>query len=56
MEQKCCEIKVTELDEGYRIEVTGEKVKDMLGECLKHCVPEGRIGWPPPGKEQTGCC
>lgn len=34
MEKECCTIKVTELDEGYRFEVTGPEVKDRCG-----CIP-----------------
>lgn len=56
MENTCCEVKVTELDEGYRIEVTGEKIKEMLGDCMKRCIPEGRMSWPKKGKEGEGCC
>ncbi len=34
-----CDIKVTELENGYQIQVTGDKVKDALkAENLKKCI------------------
>ncbi len=34
-----CEIKVTELEAGYQVQITGSKVKDTLkAENLKKCI------------------
>jgi hypothetical protein len=34
-----CEIKVTELDDGYQVQISGDKVKDALKpENLKKCI------------------
>ena len=34
-----CEVKVTELENGYQVQVTGEGVKDALkAEGLKKCI------------------
>lgn len=34
-----CEIKITELGDGYQIQITGNKVKDTLkAEDLKKCI------------------
>ncbi len=38
MEQECCQIKITKIDNGYRFEVTGENLKENLKEncdCIK---------------------
>ncbi len=32
MEKDCCQINVTELDNGYRIEITGDDVKEDIKE------------------------
>jgi len=54
MGKDCCDMKVTEIKDGYRIEITGkdikEKCKDMMKNCcsdekaceeiLKNCCPE----------------
>lgn len=32
MEKDCCQIKTAEIDNGYRIEITGENIKDC--NCL----------------------
>ena len=35
-EKECCDVKVTELDDGIRIEIRGEGIKERckaLGEC-----------------------
>ena len=34
MGKDCCDVKVTEIDNGYRIEVTGEDIK---GKCKDTC-------------------
>jgi len=34
-----CEVKVIELKDGYRVQITGDKVKDTLkAENLKKCI------------------
>lgn len=34
-----CEVKVTELEDGYQVWITGDKVKDALkSENLKKCI------------------
>lgn len=39
MEKVCCQVKCVEIDNGYRIEITGDCVKDNLCCCdfLKNC-------------------
>ncbi len=39
MERECCNIKVTELDDGYRIEITGKDFKEKCNcwEVFKNC-------------------
>lgn len=41
MEKDCCNIKITEIENGYNIQVTGDKVK----ECCEVAM-----------KEKDGCC
>jgi len=36
VEKECGQVKFTETDDGFRIEVTGKKLKDMLSCC---CIP-----------------
>jgi len=34
-----CEIKVIEVEDGYQVQITGDKVKDVLkAETLKECI------------------
>lgn len=35
MEEKCVRIKVTETEEGYRLDVKGKNLKDLLACCVK---------------------
>lgn len=37
MEKECCDIKVTEIDGGYRLDVKGPDLKERFMEMLKHC-------------------
>ncbi|MFH1699971.1 MAG: hypothetical protein ABIE07_05220 [Candidatus Zixiibacteriota bacterium] len=37
MEKDCCQVKVTEIDNGYKIEVTGDDVKSKFADC---CGPK----------------
>ncbi|MFZ5800411.1 MAG: hypothetical protein ACOY3D_03410 [Candidatus Omnitrophota bacterium] len=46
-----CEIKVTELKDGYEVRVTGDKVKDVLKpEGLKKCIQSCCSG------QGSACC
>lgn len=36
MEKECCQIKITETDDGFRVDVSGKKLKDMASCC---CIP-----------------
>ncbi len=37
MKKDCCNIKVTETEKGYRVEVTGDEVKTKCKEILEKC-------------------
>ncbi|MEW6601078.1 MAG: hypothetical protein AB1499_08915 [Nitrospirota bacterium] len=37
MKNECCNIKVTEKEDGYQIEVTGEGVKEKCKSILERC-------------------
>lgn len=60
MEKQCCNFRVTELEDGYRLEVTGQDVKDRCktffekcctGENMKNCFQMfGSHG------KDKGCC
>jgi hypothetical protein len=39
----CCNIKVTETEKGYRIEVTGEKIKEKCGAFIENCCSDENI-------------
>jgi hypothetical protein len=42
MEKECCQANVTELDDGYRIEITGKDIKEK-GNCwelIEKCCKE----------------
>ncbi len=36
-DKKCCSVDFTETEEGYRIDLTGEKIKDCLSSFMKCC-------------------
>jgi len=42
MEKDCGNIKVTETDDGYRIDITGKDLKEAIGCCC--CVPVAGTG------------
>lgn len=48
MEAKCVQIKVTETEEGYRLDVKGKDLKDLLACCVKVVKDEAAEG--------SGCC
>ncbi len=37
MEKKCCEIKVSEMEDGFRIEITGAEVKEKCKSAMENC-------------------
>ncbi len=45
-----CEIKVTELDNGYQIQVTGDEVKDRCKDLKDKCCDEKTV------KKMISCC
>ncbi|MEW6075487.1 MAG: hypothetical protein AB1530_04175 [Candidatus Omnitrophota bacterium] len=50
MEKSCCDCKVTETDNGYRIEITGDSVKEKCKAVFDNCCSPGNIakcfqGW-----------
>lgn len=42
MEKECCNIKVTETENGYRFEVTGEEIKDKCKSIMEECCTDGK--------------
>ncbi len=48
MEGKCACIKITETDEGYRIDVTGKEFKEMFACCFQPTKAEK--------DSKSGCC
>jgi hypothetical protein len=55
MEKECCQINVTELDNGYRIEITGEDVKEKCNcpQILQQCCGDQQKATT---DEKSGCC
>lgn len=51
MEKQCCQINVTELDNGYRYEITGEHVKDNCKPFVTSCCTENQSK-----AKAGGCC
>jgi len=51
MNKNCCDVKVTEVENGYRIEVTGEGVKEKCKTVFENCCTEENIK-----KCFQGCC
>jgi hypothetical protein len=37
MEKECCNIKCTETEKGYRVDIEGEKVKEKIKEATDQC-------------------
>jgi len=48
MEAECVQIKITETEEGYRLDVKGKKLKDLLACCVKVVKDESAEG--------SNCC
>jgi len=44
MEKKCCDVNVTEIEKGYRIEVTGDQVKGKCKEVIENLCKDGKCG------------
>ena len=40
MEKECCNVKVTETEDGLRIEIKGEGVKEKIATVFKNCCGE----------------
>lgn len=43
MEKKCCNFKVTETESGYRIEISGEGIKEKCKSAFESCCFEESI-------------
>lgn len=41
MEKECCNFKVTETEEGFKVDVTGEGIKETVKSVIKNCCGEG---------------
>jgi hypothetical protein len=54
MEKECCNIKITELDDGYRFEITGKELKEKCNclEILRNCCGQQPVA---AGKKNS-CC
>ena len=56
MERDCCEIKVTEMEKGFRIEITGDEVKEKCKTVIDECCGGGKT-WAEMMKAcKTACC
>lgn len=40
MEKECCNCKVTETEDGFKVEVKGEGLKEMVKSAFKNCCGE----------------
>jgi hypothetical protein len=43
MEKQCCNVNVTELDNGYRLEITGDEIKAKCKTMIENCCAEGNM-------------
>ncbi len=43
MKKGCCDVKVTEIENGYRIEVTGDGIKERCKAVFENCCSQGNI-------------
>jgi len=48
MEKEWARVKITETDEGYRVDITGKNLKDLLACCVKVVKDEPAEG--------SSCC
>lgn len=51
MKNDCCNINVTEVENGYRIEITGKDVKEKCETVFENCCSDENIK-----KCFQGCC
>ena len=49
MKKDCCRVCVTEIENGYRIEITGDSMKDKFAGCCN--AEDGVVK-----KNSSGCC
>ncbi len=42
MEKDCCDVKVTEIENGYRFEITGEEIKDKCKSIMGKCCTDSK--------------
>jgi hypothetical protein len=43
MDKKCCSFDVTELENGYRVEVTGDDIKEKWKTIFEKCCTDEKI-------------
>lgn len=43
MSKDCCNIKVSETDEGFRVEIEGENVKSKCKEMIENCCNSDNV-------------
>ncbi|HAK89978.1 MAG TPA: hypothetical protein DHV16_06445 [Nitrospiraceae bacterium] len=43
MEKQCCSANVTELENGYRLEITGQDVKEKIKTIFEKCCTDGNM-------------
>jgi len=43
MDKKCCSFDVTELENGYRVEITGDDIKDKWKTIFEKCCTDEKI-------------
>lgn len=43
MDKQCCNVNVTELDNGYRFEITGSELKEKIKTHLEKCCTEENL-------------
>ncbi len=60
MEKKCCNASITELENGYRVEITGDDVKgnckSMFEKCCMDEKMKGMFESCCGTKSEKGCC
>ncbi|MBI5184592.1 MAG: hypothetical protein HZA01_02555 [Nitrospinae bacterium] len=52
MEKECCNVKVTEIDNGFRVEITGKEIKEKCRDVMENC----RMGGKPWKEFLANCC
>lgn len=43
MEKQCCNASITELENGYRLEITGDEIKGKCKTIFEKCCTDGNI-------------